>query len=313
MELMIYIPNRNDYDIAMDTHLLHAFLAVAELQSFSLAAKHLSLTQPAVSKRIALLEEQLGTVLFDRIGRNIALTEAGSTLLPHAKRLVDDNEKTLILMKEQQGKIGGSLRIATSHHIGVHRLPPFLKAYTQQYPEVHLQLHFIDSEQAIEAILQGEFDLALITLPEVKKEDGSEPIQQHKLWHDPMYFVVGQHHPLYETSSKGKPITLQQLAEHPAILPDTNTRTTQLVKQLFSQKGLTPNITMTTNHLDAIKMMVGVGLGWSALPERLIDNSLYQLPIKKITLARELGCIHHRQRTLSNAARAMLNSLQTAS
>ncbi|MFT5419315.1 MAG: DNA-binding transcriptional LysR family regulator [Candidatus Endobugula sp.] len=300
----------------MDTHLLHAFLIVADQQSFSLAAKHLSLTQPAVSKRIALLEEQLGTLLFDRIGRNIALTEAGCTLLPHAKRLVDDNEKTLRLMKDRQGTVGGSLRIATSHHIGVHRLPPFLKAYTQQYPEVYLQLHFIDSEQAIEAILQGEFDLALITLPEANKEDGSDPIQQHKLWHDPMHFVVGLHHPLYEAGSKGKTITpsitLQQLAEHPAILPDTNTRTTQLVKQLFSRKGLTPNITMTTNHLDAIKMMVGVGLGWSALPERLIDKSLYQLPIKKITLERELGCIHHRHRSLSNAARAMLGCLQAA-
>jgi DNA-binding transcriptional LysR family regulator len=179
---------------------------------------------------------------------------------------------------------------------------------------VHLQLHFIDSEQAIDAILQGEFDLALITLPEQPQDGGSDLIQQHRLWHDPMVFVIGQQHPLCETSNKANPkappITLQQLAEHPAILPDTNTRTTQLVKQLFTKKGLTPNIAMTTNHLDAIKMMVEVGLGWSALPERLIDKSLYPLPIKKINLTRELGCIHHRHRSLTNAARAMLNCLK---
>lgn len=294
----------------MDTQLLRAFLAVAQQQSFSLAANQLKLTQSAVSKRIALLEEQLSSLLFDRVGRQVHLTEAGHTLLPHAKQLLEDSEKTILLMKEQQGAIGGTLRIATSHHIGVHRLPPFLKTYTQQYPDVHLELQFLDSEQAIQAIFQGDFDLALITLPEEKKNDGSDPIQQHVLWHDPMQFVVGHEHPLAPNHSKNTTLTIEELCEYPAILPDTNTRTTQLIKQRFSENGLSPTISMTTNHLDAIKMMVGVGLGWSVLPQRLVDESMYTLSIKHTELSRELGCIHHRQRTLSNAARAMLRCLQ---
>lgn len=294
----------------MDTQLLRAFLTVSQYKSFSVAATQLNLTQSAVSKRIAVLEEQLSSVLFDRVGRRVILTEAGNTLLPHAKKLLEDSENTVRLMKQQQGSISGQLRIATSHHIGVHRLPPFLKSYTQQYPEVHLQLHFIDSEQATQAILQGDFDLALITLPELKIDDGSNPIQHHILWKDPMFFVVGKQHPLAQKPTSNKRITLKQLSQYPAILPDENTRTTQLVKQLFSQEEIAPNITMTTNHLDAIKMMVGVGLGWSALPERLIDENLHLLPIKKGILSRELGCIHHRHRSLSNAARAMLNCLQ---
>lgn len=147
----------------MDTQLLHAFLAVADKRSFSLAADQLNLTQSAISKRIALLEEELSSPLFDRIGRQVHLTEAGNTLLPHAKQLVEDTESTVRLMKERRGEVGGLLRIATSHHIGVHRLPPFLKVYTQQYPKVHLDIHFIDSEQATQAILRGEFDLAIIT------------------------------------------------------------------------------------------------------------------------------------------------------
>jgi DNA-binding transcriptional LysR family regulator len=294
----------------MDTQLLRAFLAVAQQQSFSLAANQLMLTQSAVSKRIALLEKQLSSLLFDRVGRQVHLTEAGNTLLPYAKQLVEDSEKTIRVMKEQQGTINGILRIATSHHIGVHRLPPFLKIYTQHYPDVHLALQFLDSEQAIHAILHGDFDLALITLPETKSQDGSEPIQQHVLWKDPMQFVVGHEHPLALHPSPA--LHIKELCQYPAILPDPNTRTTQLIRQHFSQANVSPIISMTTNHLDAIKMMVNVGLGWSVLPERLIDSSVCTLSIKQALLSRKLGCIHHRQRTLSNAARAMLHCLQNA-
>lgn len=296
----------------MDRQLLQAFLAIAQQQSFSLAANQLKLTQSAVSKRIALLEEQLSSLLFDRVGRQVHLTEAGHTLLPHAKQLLEDSEKTIRLMKEQQGAIGGTLRIATSHHIGVHRLPPFLKTYTQQYPDVHVTLQFLDSEQAIQAIFQGDFDLALITLPEEKNHDGSDPIQQHVLWHDPMQFVAGHDHPLVQNHSKNTALTAEKLCEYPAILPDSNTHTTQLIKKRFSEEAVSPNISMTTNHLDAIKMMVGVGLGWSVLPERLIDSSVYTLSLKQTQLSRKLGCIHHRQRTLSNASRTMLRCLQNA-
>ncbi|ODS23197.1 hypothetical protein AB835_10165 [Candidatus Endobugula sertula] len=290
----------------MDTQLLSAFIKVAEHQSFSIAADQMGLTQSAVSKRIALLEEQVTQPLFDRIGRQIFLTYAGKALWPRAKDILDAIKDTQRFMLAQQGDVKGELRLATSHHIGIHRLPPILTAYTQQHPNVHLQLHFIDSESASHAILHGEFDLAVITLPKVIDKDGSSNIQYHPLWEDPMNIVVHHKHPL-----KGrKNVTLQDLSTYPAILPDISTRTTQLVQQLFSEKQLALNITMTTNHLDAIKMMVSVGLGWSTLPERLLDKTLHTLPTAGIHLTRELGCLHRRHRTLSNAAREMLRHLK---
>jgi len=293
----------------MDTQLLQAFIAVAELSSFSLAAQKLHVTQSAISKRIGLLEQQLSTPLFDRIGRSVALTESGNLLLPRAKQLLDDSDSTIRLIKEQQGQVTGTLRIATSHHIGVHRLPPYLKQFRSRFPDVQLQVHFLDSEKAIQASSDGLFDLAVITLPEESSNDGSEPIQQHNLWKDPMQFVVGKEHSLAEK----KIITAQDLLQFPAILPDTNTRTTKLVKTILETKGVKANVSMTTNHLDAIKMMVSVGLGWSALPKTLIDNTVIPLTVndlKKEGLIRTLGCIHHRQRTLTNAARMMLKILK---
>jgi DNA-binding transcriptional LysR family regulator len=290
----------------MDIQLLKAFITIAENGSFSAAAQRLHLTQSAISKRIALLEDQVTQPLFDRIGRSVQLTEAGHALVPRAKRILQEIADTKQYMSDIRGSVSGPLRIATSHHVGLHRLPPFLKTFSQQYPEVHLELTFIDSEQAINAILQGEFELALITLPEAILDNTTDNIQYHHLWQDPMEFIVNNNHPL----SLKKKIKLSDLAAYPAILPDRNTYTTELIQQLFTQEKQMLDISMTTNHLDAIKMMISVGLGWSVLPETLMSKNITCLNVGELKLTRQLGCIHHRARTLSNAARTMLKHLQ---
>ena len=107
--------------LAADAGIIGANALVAETGSFSLAAEKLHLTQPAVSKRVALLEEQLGTGLFDRIGRNISLTEAGQALLPHALAVQRELDAAQQSVRDLSGAVAGELRLATSHHIGLHR------------------------------------------------------------------------------------------------------------------------------------------------------------------------------------------------
>src|SRR2546426_1778475 len=107
----------------MDTQALAAFIAVAESASFSRAGEALHLSQPAVSKRIAALEEQLRSPLFDRVGRRIGLTDAGRALLPYAKRVLQDIEDGRRALSHLSDKVSGRLSIGTSHHIGLHRLP----------------------------------------------------------------------------------------------------------------------------------------------------------------------------------------------
>jgi len=294
----------------MDTQLLTAFIAAAQYRSFSKTAEILGITQSAVSKRIALLEKSVDSLLFDRINRSVELTEAGKDLLPRAKQVIQALEDTQQFMHDRGGLVSGQLRIATSHHIGIHRLPESLRRFTNLYPHVHLQLHFVDSEQAIEAILHGDYDLALMTLSDDILADKNEWIQSHNLWDDPMFFVSNHEHPL----SSHEQITLEQLAAYPAILPDANTQTAQLVKRLFNDVDKALDVAMSTNHLDAIKMMISVGLGWSVLPQTLITEQLHRLPLAlqadRPSLVRQLGCIYHRERTLSNAARAMIKLLR---
>lgn len=286
----------------MDIDSLKAFLAVAKHNSFSLAALHLHLTQPAVSKRIGALEARLNHPLFDRLGREVTLTEAGEALLPRARAILHDIKETERSIKELSGEIVGSLRVATSHHIGLHHLPPILREFASSHREVNLQFEFLDSEQAHEKVLRGDVDFAIVTLaPEL-----DPPLRGEVIWKDKLAFVVSKDHPLARLTT----LTLEHLSSESAILPDLNTFTGRLVQQAFSERNLKLNLNMATNYLETIKMMVTVGLGWSVLPRTMLDESLVELGVKKIQLVRELGIVKHQKRTMGKAANAFYELLR---
>lgn len=291
----------------MDTQSLQAFLAVAETQSFSRAAERLHLTQPAVSKRIATLEDLLSTRLFDRIGRRIALTEAGNVLLPKAQRILFTVEDSRRALANLSGQVGGKLTLATSHHIGLHRLPPLLKQYTQRHPEVELDLHFLDSEQAYRGVLDGTLEVAIVTL-------APHPVEQlhvAELWRDRMCFVCAPDHPLAQRARQSSSsLSLAMLCEFNCVLPGAKTFTRTLIGQRFAEAGLQLPVSMATNYLETLKMMCSVGLGWSLLPENMIDSELLELEVDTAPIHRPLGYLVHTNRTLSNAARRMIEELE---
>jgi|TARA_B100001971_G_scaffold34545_1_gene29487 DNA-binding transcriptional LysR family regulator len=284
---------------------IKAFTTVAETSSFSLAANRLHLTQPAVSKRIALLESQMGVRLFDRIGRTVTLTEAGRALEPRALEILLSIEDTQRVISNLAGDVGGQLSLATSHHIGLWHLPQVLRAFSAQHPKVALDLHFMDSEVAYEQIVQGNLELGIITLAPTSHERlASIPI-----WRDELVFVCSADQPLAQNNK----IYLEQLPEYPVILPDMTTFTGRIVKELFTERGLTLNVSMSTNYLETIKMLISVGLGWSVLPKSMLDDSIQVIDVPNITIERRLGIIHHVQRTLSNAATAFLDLVKSQS
>ncbi len=284
----------------MDISALQAFLTVTDNASFSVAAEKLFITQPAVSKRIAALEQELGTLLFDRIGRQIVLTEAGRALEPHARLILEEIEDTRRALTNLSGRIAGRLSLGTSHHIGLHRLPPLLRELRRRYPELQLDIRFLDSETACRAVEHGELELAIVTLP----LRPTPMLQTTSLWDDPLAVVCGTEHPLASYSQAG----LATLAQHPAILPGPETFTRQIVESAFKPLGISLNVELSTNFLETIKMLTAVGLGWSVLPESMLDNELH--PIKTpLRLTRQLGLVQHVARTPSNAAQAMIKML----
>ena len=287
----------------MDNQNLKAFITVADCRSFSDAADQLYITQSAISKRIAQLELQIGKKRFDRIARQVSLTEAGKELLPRAQRILKEYEDALQAINDLSGEASGTLRLAISHHLGLHRLPPVLKQFSQQYPNVTLDIEFMDSEKAYELVLHGESEVAVITLA----LDSHHNIYSKKIWDDPLRFICAQDHPL---ANLKKP-QLSDLAEYPIILPGLNTYTGRIIQNLFQREGIPLKAPMSTNYLETISTMVEIGLGWSVLPETLVRD-LHVMPFKQISIERELGYIHHMKRSLSNAAVGFLNLMDKA-
>jgi DNA-binding transcriptional LysR family regulator len=286
----------------MDIASLHAFVTVADTGSFSLAAEQLHLTQPAISKRIAALETELNARLFDRLGRAVRLAEAGTLLLPRARHILAEVEDSRRALRNLSGRVAGSLILATSHHIGLHRLPPVLRTFTAHYPQVRLDMRFMDSEIACAAVLRGEVELAVITLP----PQVEAPLEALPLWPDPLTVAAARLHPLATLNS----IEPRQLGDYPAILPSAATFTRRIVDDRLARMGVKPPVAFATNYLETIKMMVVVGLGWSVLPRTLLDEELVELRIAGLTMERTLGVVRHTGHTLSNAAEALLSTLQ---
>ncbi|MGW8248619.1 MAG: LysR family transcriptional regulator [Acidiferrobacterales bacterium] len=286
----------------MDIAALKAFVAVAESGSFSRAAETVFLTQPAISKRIAALEAELGTNLFDRIGRKVQLTEAGKALLGRAHTILIEVEDARRSITNLSGEISGTLAMAASHHIGLHRLPNGLKAYNQRYPDVQLDLKFMDSEGACAAIEHGDLELGVVTLP----EHAAPELRTIKTWDDPLEIVVGVDHPLAKEKTI-KPITL---LNYPAILPGPGTITRELILSALASVRDGIDIGMATNYMEVLKMLAAIGLGWSALPHTLIDENLHILKVEGVKIERQLGIVLHRERSLSNAARAMMDIIE---
>lgn len=277
---------------------LKAFQVVAESGSFSKAGEILFITQPAISKRIASLEDRLGLKLFDRIGKHISLTEAGRTLLPEAQKILAQVDESQRLLANLTMSVSGSLHVATSHHIGLHRLPAILQKFTHHHPEVELELSFMDSENALRLIETGKLELAIVTLP----EDPSPLLKTTPAWKDDLVFVCGKEHAL----AKLKKVNLKTLSQHRALLPSQGTITRKIIESYLTKKDLSLNVTMETNYLETIQKMVEIGLGWSALPKIMCNDMLTILPVSTIRLHRTLGIVQHKSRTLSNAARALL-------
>ncbi len=289
----------------MDINSLRAFICVAETGSFSRASEQLYITQPAVSKRIAALESELDTTLFDRIGRQISLTESGQALLPRARHILLDIEDSRRILRNLSNQVGGHLKIGTSHHIGLHHLPPVLRQFTARYPAVKLDLDFMESEEACKALHHGDLELGVITLPLEADTD----LNMQKLWPDPMAVVVGKTHPLYTRA----PSNIEQLLTYPAILPERGTFTRELIETSMAEKSETIpaniKVRMSTHYLESIKMLVSVGLGWSVLPQTMLSDELRIIDITGLTIQRELGVVWHAQRSLSNAAKKMIEAL----
>ena len=289
----------------MTFYQLSYFKKVAETGSISHASGELLLTQPAVSKQIKSLEEELGEKLFDRIGKKLFLTRTGEVLYAFADRILRTVEEAKTAVKDMSKECSGEIVIGTSDHISLHRLPDILKRYISAFPKVDLKLRCHRSETVLEMVNKNLVDLGVITLPKV-----AHALVSKTIWEDPMSLVFPKNHPLGSL----KVIRLKDVVKYGIILPEVGTTTRNTIEAAFFRKRLTPNIAMEVAYIETIKGLVKIGLGISILPDKAVEQEilagiLVKSKIQDAAFSRNLGVVYLKDKFLSRPAAEFLNLL----
>ena len=240
------------------------------------AAERVHATQPGLSKQLKQLEDELGFLLFQRRGRSLeSLTEAGATVLVHARRAVAEAANIRAFAANQRGEQAGTLHLATTHTQARFVLPPAIGALSREYPQVGVQLQSLPDNDVLPHLAKGHADIAIVS------SVGTAPGGGHAV---PLYrwrrvVVVPKGHAL---AAAGRAPTLDELAAHPIISYHSSSQPESSLRRAFSERGLEPTVAMTAHDADLIKTYVRTGLGVGILAEMAVsavaDSDLVALP-----------------------------------
>jgi len=241
----------------MEIHQLRYFIAVADTGSFSRGAEQCGIAQPSLSQQIKRLEESLGTKLFDRLGRRIALTEAGHTLLPEAKRIVGSIEQ--VHQAITGGSLsGGQLTIGAIPTMAPYILPGAIKRFQRSHPDRQLTVREDFTERLVDALVNCELDCAVTSSPIDHDLIETEVIGTERLLAAAARDV---HLPDRKT------LRLSDLRDQPTIVLHEMHCLGQQIQGFCSGSRIARRIVCRSTQLTTVLELVGLGLGVSLVPE----------------------------------------------
>jgi len=282
----------------MELRHLRYFEAVARYSHVTRAAAELHIAQPALSKQISQLEQELGVALFDRVGRNVRLTEAGEALLPHARAVMAQVEAGRAEMAERIGLRRGRATIGTPPTVGTKLLPPVLAAFNRQYPGIELRLHEAGVQTLLDLLETGLTDVAVVTLP---VED--EQLTVMPLFTEEMVVAVWREHHL----AGQEQVEIRQLQHEPWVLSPQNYELREATLSACLAAGFAPRVVLDGGETDILLRFVAAGIGVALVPRlaMLGASDLVPLRVCDQRLTRTLGIVWRGDRAASPAARAL--------
>ncbi len=282
----------------MELRHLRYFEAVARHSHVTRAAAELHIAQPALSKQISQLEHELGVALFDRVGRNVRLTEAGESLLPHARAVMTQVEAGRAEMAERIGLRKGRATVGAPPTVGTQLLPAVLATFNKRYPGIELRLHESGVQTLLDLLETGLTDVAVVTLP---VED--ENLTVVPIFTEEMVIAVWRDHPL---AGRGE-VTISELQGEPWVLSPENYELRESVLMACERAGFTPRVVLDGGETDTLMHFVAAGMGIALVPRLAVQGSanLVSLHVSDQELKRSLGVVWRGDRVASPAARAL--------
>lgn len=250
----------------MEIRQLRAFIAIAELGTFTAGAKRVHVTQAAISMQIRQLENELGAKLFIRAPRRVILTEAGEQLLQRARQILRDHDAALDEIAELAGAERGRLRVGSaSAMVTTDVLPKLLKEVRKQHAGAEITVVSGTSESLVQQILGGELDIAFVSLPVEARGINTERLSQ-----DQLVAIASPRHRL----AKQRTVSAYTLAGEKLILGERGGNTRRLIDHFFSQAGVTLQISMELSRQAAIRRMVEEDMGVGIVPLHTVGEAV---------------------------------------
>ena len=270
------------------------FEMVARHLSFTRAAEELFLTQPAVSMQIKQLEDNLGLILFERLGRKIYLTEAGKEIYRLSREISVKLEETSVLVDEMKGSEGGHLVVSVASTVQYFAIR-LLAGFRQHYPNVKLSLKVTNRKGLLQMLEQNETDLVLMGTPPEHCD-----LKYEFLLDNPLVIIAPPNHPLQSEQK----IALETLKNHTFLMREQGSGTRTSVEKFLAEKGITLSASMEMNNNSAIKLGVENGLGLGIVSSHTIDaeiesKRLVVLDVESFPLMRKWYMVRREGKKLS--------------
>ncbi len=226
----------------MELRHLRYFLAVADTLSFTRAADQLHVTQPTLSHQVKELEKEIGSILFDRVGRRVYLTPSGETLREYAQQALNAISSATAALSELEGLTRGTLTVGVFESFSGSLLPLLLAEFSKLHPGVHVTVRQLRTGHLEEQLDKGNLDLGIAYSP-----PATDKIVAEKLFDEPLALVVGAKHPL----AHKRRIHMAALDGEPLMLLTAEFPSRRLLESRFSSVGVKPRVVLEINSIQA--------------------------------------------------------------
>jgi LysR family transcriptional regulator, hydrogen peroxide-inducible genes activator len=249
----------------MEVHQLRYVCAVADTGNFSRAAERCQIAQPSLSQQVLKLEEELGTKLFDRLGRSIRLTEAGRAFIPRARAILEQMEAARSSAADQNTDLRGSVAVGVIPTVGPYLMPRYTAGFSKRYPDAKLRIVEETTSVLVEGLRDLSIDVAILALPLRHKDLELFPIRT-----EPLFAALSTDHP----RASAKSLALKDLRGESFVMLRDGHCFRNLSLDTCTRAHITPHIAFESGQFSSLLGMVAAGVGVSLVPEMAIDRNV---------------------------------------
>ena len=285
---------------------LRVFYHAAKNLNYTVAAKALFITQPAVTAQMKAFEQSCNFKLFKKKGRSLFLTDEGRTLFGYAEKIFKYEKEIENAIEDMHELKRGILSLGTTKAYARYFMPLMLSTFHEKYPKIKIRLYEGSSLDMIYSLLDFKNEVAVIAKAEDLPEVNFHPFSKEK-----MAVIVAPGHPL----TRKKAVSFEELAEEPFIMKEKGSGTRKIVEQSFAKVNCEPNILMETSNTEFIKQLVQRGDGISIVVKEAValelgEQKLAEVPLKNSQIYLDVSIAYLKDQPLSPPAKAFVETLR---